>query len=174
MSETITNDPAMGQPLDTALNLSTPQSVASFGSTPNAGKEVVIDTLAESAQPTMSHRRHTATEDEKASLRTLLSAIEPFRLANPTMSIQQMVTFILVALEEGKQVTDYARKAGLAQGVMTRNLLDLGEYNRRREPGLQLVEQKPDLNDRRAHLTSLTHKGRQLVGMIHRTLAARP
>jgi len=41
-----------------------------------------------------------------------------------------------VAKEEGLTVSEYARRAGLAQGVMTRNPFDLGEYNRRKDPGL--------------------------------------
>jgi hypothetical protein len=53
-------------------------------------------------------------------------------------------------------VSDYARKLGMAPGVMARNLLDLSEYNRRREPGLMLIEDKFDPMDRRIHRKFLT------------------
>lgn len=112
--------------------------------------------------------RNTDTDTEATS--ALLAALEPFRAANPTMTLQQLISFLLVAKEEGLTVSEYARRAGLAQGVMTRNLFDLGEYNRRKAPGLELVEQRPDLLDRRAHLTYLTHKGRGAVGAYRRAL----
>jgi hypothetical protein len=44
----------------------------------------------------------------------------------------------------------------MAPGVMARNLLDLSEYNRRREPGLMLIEDKFDPMDRRIHRKFLT------------------
>lgn len=53
-------------------------------------------------------------------------------------------------------MSDYARKLGMAPGVMARNLLDLSEYNRRREPGLMLIEDKFDPMDRRIHRKFLT------------------
>jgi DNA-binding MarR family transcriptional regulator len=109
-------------------------------------------------------------ETDKEATSALLAALEPFRAANPTMTLQQLISFLLVAKEEGLTVSEYARRAGLAQGVMTRNLFDLGEYNRRKDPGLGLVEQRPDLQDRRAHLTYLTHKGRGAVGAYRRAL----
>lgn len=113
-------------------------------------------------------RKETVTAEEKAALKALLGALEPFRARKPTITLQQVMAFLLVALNEGRQVTEYARMAGIAQGVMTRNLLDLGEYTRNREPGLDLLEQKPDLMNRRAHLTFLTHKGSSVVGAITR------
>lgn len=108
--------------------------------------------------------------EDKAATEALLAALEPFRAKNPTMTLQQLVSFLLVAKEQGLTVSWYAQKAGLAQGVMTRNLFDLGEYNRRKEPGLGLVEQRPDLQDRRAHLTYLTHAGRGVVAAYRRAL----
>lgn len=119
----------------------------------------------------MAERRASENEDKAATL-ALLAALEPFRVANPTMTLQQLVTFLFVAKDEGCTVSHYARAAGLAQGVMTRNLFDLGEFNRRKEPGLGLVEQRPDLQDRRAHLTYLTHKGRAVVGAYRRAIEA--
>lgn len=112
----------------------------------------------------------SVTTDDRDYLRSLLTALEPFRAANPTATLQQLVTFLLVATDEGKSVMHYARAAGAAQGVMTRHLLDLGDFNRRREPGLELIVQKPDVNDRRSHLSHLSHKGRAMVGVMCRAL----
>jgi hypothetical protein len=58
----------------------------------------------------------------------------------------------------------------MANGVMARNLLDLGDYNRRREPGLMLLQDQVDPLDRRIHRKVLTHKGRALVGAIQRAM----
>lgn len=98
----------------------------------------------------MSGRDHDA--GDKAATRALLAALEPFRVANPTMTLQQRVWFLFVAREPWKSVTEYARDAGLAQGVMTRNC-SIGERNRRR----------------RAHRPYLTHNGRSIVGAYRRT-----
>jgi DNA-binding MarR family transcriptional regulator len=111
------------------------------------------------------------TEDEAASIKTLMAALEPFRAHNPTMPLQLAFTFLLVAANPGRAVTDYARMAGMTPGVMARNLLDLGDYNRRREPGLMLVQEQIDPMDRRVHRKVLTHKGRALVGAVHRALS---
>jgi DNA-binding MarR family transcriptional regulator len=110
-------------------------------------------------------------EHEAEAARVLLSALEPFRATHPTMPLQMLVTFLLVAMDEGLPVSDYARKAGMAPGVMARNLLDLGDFNRRREPGLMLLEQRTDSFDRRVHRQFLTHKGHAILGAIQRALA---
>jgi hypothetical protein len=52
---------------------------------------------------------------DKAATLVLLTALEPFRVANPTMTLQQLVSFLFVAREPGKPVTEYAREAGQAQ-----------------------------------------------------------
>lgn len=115
----------------------------------------------------------TQMSDRKSDLeavRVLMSALEPFRAHNPTMPLQLAFTFLMVAADEGQPVSEYARKLGMAPGVMARNLLDLGDYNRRREPGLELVSDKFDPLDRRIHRKFLTHKGQALVGAISRAM----
>lgn len=109
-------------------------------------------------------------QGSQTALRVLMLALEPFRAHNPTMPLQLAFTFLMVARKEGEPVSEYAKMAGMAPGVMARNLLDLGDYNRRREPGLMLIEEKVDTLDRRVHRKFLTHKGRQLVGAITRAM----
>jgi hypothetical protein len=117
--------------------------------------------------PKMSDRKQTATADEVAALNVLMSALGPFRAHNSTMPLQLAFTFLMVATDEGRPVSEYACAVGMAPGVMARNLLDLGNYNRRREAGLMLVEERIDPMDRRIHRKFLTHKGRALVGAIY-------
>jgi DNA-binding MarR family transcriptional regulator len=77
---------------------------------------------------------------------------------------------MLVAMQEGLGVTDYAERAGVPQTVMTRHLLDIGTHNRRREPGYGLVTQRQDPLDLRKHQTFLMIEGRALLHQILRIL----
>jgi hypothetical protein len=79
------------------------------------------------------------------------------------MPLQHAYTFLLVALNEGQGVMEYAEKAGVAQTVMTRQLLDIGSQNRKREPGYGLVMQRLDPLNLRRHQTFLTKEGRALL-----------
>ncbi len=111
--------------------------------------------------------------EEKDAQRVLLTALEPFTAVYPIMPLQQAKTFLLVAMEEGLGVGDYARKAGANPAVMTRHMLDLGEMNRRHEPGLGLVYTRPNPMNRRQHQVYLTPKGTALAHAIHRALMGR-
>ena len=71
--------------------------------------------------------------------------------------------FLLVASEENLNVTEYAKRAGTSQSLMTRHLADLGSTNRYHEEGFGLVEAYDDLMDRRNRLIRLTAKGKSVV-----------
>jgi DNA-binding MarR family transcriptional regulator len=116
----------------------------------------------------VSSRKSSFNDQEKKAIQDLLTVVGLFRARNPKMTLQQLTALLLVAYEEGMPVTRYATKAGIAQGVMTRHLFDLGELNRNREPGMGLVEQRPDISDRRSHLTHLTHTGKALLHNVIR------
>jgi hypothetical protein len=88
-------------------------------------------------------RKQAATADEVDALKVLISALGPFRAENPTMPVQLAFTFLTIATDEGHPCRLRAQ-AGDGTGRYARNLLDLGEYNRRREPGLMLIEDKFD------------------------------
>jgi hypothetical protein len=77
------------------------------------------------------HRKQTLDEEEQKSLRSMLRALQPFRELRQDMPLQYVASFLWVAVNEGLGVTDYAQRAGVAQSVMTRHLLDLGERDRR-------------------------------------------
>jgi DNA-binding MarR family transcriptional regulator len=76
--------------------------------------------------------------------------------------------FLLVALEGGLGVQEYADLAGVTQAVMPRILLALGSRSRGRERGYGLVQQGIDTKDSRKHQTFLTAKGKALVREIGR------
>jgi DNA-binding MarR family transcriptional regulator len=49
---------------------------------------------------------------------------------------------------------------------MSRRISDLGELDRRLNPGLQLVESRPDPLDRRLILVRLTRQGRAFANRV--------
>jgi DNA-binding MarR family transcriptional regulator len=108
----------------------------------------------------MSSFKHS---DEKKVLANLLKALKPFKRLRDTMPLQYMRTFILIAREEGLNVSTYAKRADISQSLMTRHLADLGKTNRYHKPGFGLVEQYEDFQDRRNSLIRLTVKGQHVV-----------
>lgn len=109
-------------------------------------------------------------DDERAALKSVLALLNAFKKVHPTMPLQHAVTFMMVALDEGQSVQDYAERCGVAQTVMTRRLLDIGSQNRNRDPGYGLVIQRQDPLDLRKHQTFLTREGRALLHELVRTV----
>lgn len=86
------------------------------------------------------------------------------------MPLQLVLTFLSVARYPGKSVGDYAEMEGVSKSVMSRHLLDLGERNRKMEPGFGLVGARPHPMELRRHEVFLTPKGRALLQAMARTL----
>ncbi len=103
--------------------------------------------------------RSGASEQDKARGQRILALFNEFRKIRPTMPLQYAYTFVLVAMNEGLSVQEYAQLADVSQSVMTRNLLDLGGRNRHKEPGFGLVTQRMNPEDMRRHQTFLTPDG---------------
>jgi DNA-binding MarR family transcriptional regulator len=122
----------------------------------------------------MSDFKPALTPEEKAYARALLLALEPFRDIRATMPLQYVYTFLQVATEEGKNVTEYAQAAGISPTVMTRHLLDLGERNRAREEGFGLITQERNPNDLRRHHARVTPLGKALMRKIMNALRTIP
>ena len=119
----------------------------------------------------MSSFKQSVPDDEKAVLIRLLKALKPFHELNPTMPLQYVSAFLQVAINEGQNVSEYARRLGTSQSLMTRHLADIGEINRYHEAGYGLVEAKDDVMDRRNRRNQLTAKGQRLVGQLLGALA---
>ena len=88
---------------------------------------------------------------------------------NPNITVGLAITFLTVALNEGRSAREYAQLLDLPTSTMSRHLLDLGDINRKREPGLMLVEQKPNIMDRRSNIYTLTRKGTRLIAALIKT-----
>lgn len=104
------------------------------------------------------------------AIKSLLAALEVFRTIRPTMPLQYVVAFLLVAMEEGLSVSEYAERAGVSLSVMSRHLLDIGERNRHMEKGFGLIEYRPHPMELRKHEVFLTPRGKALVHQITRHL----
>lgn len=96
--------------------------------------------------------------------------MEAFRAIRRTMPLQHAYAFLLVALDEGLSVSEYAKRAGTTQAVMTRILFALGSRNRGCKPRYGLVQQVIDPQDGRRTQTFLTDRGKVLVHEMVRSI----
>jgi DNA-binding MarR family transcriptional regulator len=106
--------------------------------------------------------------EEVAALRSLTAALEPFKAIRATMPLQYVHAFLLVAMEQGLGVSDYAKRAGVSMSVMSRHLLDIGDRNRHMEEGFGLITSRPNPMELRKHEVFLTAKGTALMHQIVR------
>jgi DNA-binding MarR family transcriptional regulator len=115
--------------------------------------------------------RFRLSKDEQLALRRCLSVVESFRAVRRIMPLQHAYTFLLVAWDEGHSVSEYAKRAGVTQAVMTRILFSLGSSGQGRAPGYGLVQPAIDLEDPRRTQSFLTAKGkvlmREIVRLVH-------
>lgn len=116
----------------------------------------------------MAKITQTAGAEEKAIIDATLRALEPFKNIRDTIPLQYVIAFLLVASSEGRNVTEYAKAAGISPSLMTRQLADLGAVNRYHTEGFGLVEQVDDPLDKRVRLMRLTAKGKGIMSQIVR------
>jgi DNA-binding MarR family transcriptional regulator len=86
------------------------------------------------------------------------------------MSMQHAYVFLLVAMDEGRGVQEYAERAGVTQPGMTRILLALGPRGQKGAAGHRLVQQATGTEDLRKRQTFLTDKGKSLLQEIVRLM----
>jgi DNA-binding MarR family transcriptional regulator len=107
--------------------------------------------------------RSPINKNVHGDLHRCLLLIEAFRAIRRTMPLQHVYAFLLIALEQGRSVSEYAKRAGTTQAVMTRILFALSSRGRRRQPGYRLVQQMVDPQDARRTQAFLTVRGNALV-----------
>ena len=105
----------------------------------------------------------TVSPEQQRLIKAAVRGFGAFRGVRETMPLQYVTTFLLVAYEENLNVTEYAKRAGISQSLMTRHLADLGSVNRYHEEGMGLVEGYEDMMDRRNRLVRLTPKGKTVL-----------
>jgi DNA-binding MarR family transcriptional regulator len=108
------------------------------------------------------------TEAELAFIRQMLDALDPFFKIRTAMPARCIQAFLLVAEKEGLSVIEYAKRGSLNPTTMSRDLLDLGDRDRKGDEGAGLVRGYDNLMDRRQKAYELTSKGRALLAAITR------
>jgi DNA-binding MarR family transcriptional regulator len=109
--------------------------------------------------------------EEKAVLDNFISAIEAFRLADPEMPVQTVLTLLHTARNEGRSMTELSRVLDMPISSMSRNLSALSDLNRYKKPGLGLIEYGYDaIVDARRKAARLSPKGRLFLKNVMRHL----
>lgn len=111
----------------------------------------------------MVSTKSSISATQQTVVKKQLQALKPFRRLRETMPLQYVTAFLLVVTDEHQNVSEYAKRAGTSQSLMTRHLADLGTVNRHHEEGFGLVEAYDDVMDRRNRLIRLTAKGKNVV-----------
>jgi DNA-binding MarR family transcriptional regulator len=117
--------------------------------------------------PPMPFERKMLTPDDKRACGLSQQLIQLFISEDHrVLPIGYIDTFLLVTCDEGKSVNDYAAKAGVSKAVMSRHILDIGDYTREREPGFGWVTSRRSPNELGRYEVVLTAKGRSLATRV--------
>jgi len=103
-------------------------------------------------------------------IQILLWALKPLTNLRRSIPLPYAVTFLTVALEEGKPVGTYAREMGLNRYVMSRYMQCIGDRGRNGKPGLGLVTIKRTPGYPTRTEVFLTDKGRAAAAAVFRNL----
>lgn len=94
-------------------------------------------------------------------------------LVSPDFAISQLHLFLAVCQEDGITQTELAKRLGMPQATVSRNIIALGtSYNKKTGQlgGYGLVDSRPDLYERRRLACFLTEKGKKLSGVLAREI----
>lgn len=120
---------------------------------------------APSASSTLKSAR---TQNDKRVVQVLLWALKPlFNLRGPrSIPLPYAITFLMIALDEGKGNNAYARAVGIERRAMSRYLRDIGRRARNGGPGLGLIEVRPDPDHPQRTKVFLSEKGRTIADQV--------
>jgi DNA-binding MarR family transcriptional regulator len=107
---------------------------------------------------------------QQRAIQALLLAIKPLADSGGPIPLPYMLTFLMVALDEGKSVGAYARQLNVDRFLMSRHISCIGERGRNGCPGLGLVTTRRVDNYPARTATFLTDKGRAVADQVHRNL----
>jgi len=110
---------------------------------------------------------------DKRVVQTLLWALKPLANLRRSIPLPYAITFLTVALEEGKPVGAYARELHFNRYVMSRYMQCIGEKSRSGGPGLGLVTVKGTTGYPTRTEAFLTEKGRKVADQVFSQMAQR-
>lgn len=96
----------------------------------------------------------------------LVKALGRLRDRHADMTLQQAMTFFLVAQNPGITQRALYEALGTNDSVASRTVAILSDVGSRNTPGLDLVEMKINPQDRRERVLRLTPKGRRMMDDI--------
>lgn len=102
-------------------------------------------------------------EEAKSQLRRLYKVLDAMRAIDSTMPVQTFAAFLVVALDEGINVSKIGEKIGIAQSSASRNIATLSDWDYTKKTGLKLVEYRQDPMNLTTKTVHLSNKGSKLV-----------
>ena len=103
---------------------------------------------------------------DKRVVQTLLRALKPLSNLRRSIPLPYAITFLTVALEEGKPVGAYARELDFNRYVMSRYMQCIGDNARNGSAGLGLVTVKRTEGYPSRTGVFLTEKGRAVAAQV--------
>jgi DNA-binding MarR family transcriptional regulator len=116
--------------------------------------------------PTSSASASDLAASDKRLIQTLLWALKPLVNLRGSIPLPFVTTFLMVALDEGKGVNEYARALGVHRATMSRHLRGIGDRARHGGPGLGLVTVTQHPTDALRSQVFLTTKGRSIAKKV--------
>jgi DNA-binding HxlR family transcriptional regulator len=110
------------------------------------------------------------SQHDKKATRALLWALKPLSNLRRPVPLPSLTAFLMVVLDEGRGVNEYARAVGIHRAAMSRNLHAIGGRARNGGPGLGLVTVQPHPTHPIRSQVFLTPKGRSIAKGIFRQL----
>lgn len=118
----------------------------------------------------------TLSQETRLALEKILRALEVFRSDDRDMPIGEAVSFLSIALSETKEggmsVTELSKLGDFSLASASRHAQALGKFDRRRDPGLEWIEDSVDLMERRKKILKVTAQGRRIVAQLQAAIAS--
>lgn len=109
------------------------------------------------------------SKEDRRALRKVLELLATFRELDSEMQMQQAVTLLTIALEEGISLVELTEKTQQASSSTSRNVAALSSVHRKGKPGHGLVLNREDPFNRRLKQHILTPQGERYVRRIIET-----
>lgn len=102
----------------------------------------------------------------KILLSRCIYAFDHFRALANDLPLQAACILVLVAKQPGITVRELMARSKLSQSSCSRNIALLSETNRHGQPGLNVIEARPDPTDTRRYTLYLTPKGEEFAALL--------
>lgn len=107
------------------------------------------------------------TPELREAMTGLANAMSVMLSIRHTLPLQYVMTFLLIAQEEGLSVTALAGRCELPIGTISRHLSELGKTNRHNRPGFGLVRHATLAHhDQRESRVYLTERGAAVARLV--------